>query len=140
MRHWVKNYGFATLVIAGAMAAAYLAATVAVPNPVPDFALKAREIYRLEVGMAFFVAFYLAAMALVLAFDGRGFAEFGTGGLKVEKVVASSVESQQEVLFRQLRLGRRTRKNFDEVHSDLGSIRGQLEIFDERLERLEERR
>lgn len=56
MRRWLKNYGFATLVMAGAVAAIYAAATVAVPDPVPDFALKAREIYQLEVGMAFFVA------------------------------------------------------------------------------------
>lgn len=65
------------------------------PGSVPDYALQSEEIYRLEIGAAFFVAFYLATMAVVLAFAGRGFAEFGTKGLKTETVV--SLDAQEEL-------------------------------------------
>lgn len=111
---WIKSYGFAILVVVAAATAAYLAATVAVPEPVPDFALKAREIYRLEVGMAFFVAFYLASMATVLALDGRGFAELGTKGLRAEKVVNRAAGEQQQSLREQRAFDRLTKKKLGE--------------------------
>lgn len=122
---WIRSYGFATLVVASAAIAVYLAATVAVPDPVPDFALKAREIYRLEVGMAFFVAFYLAAMAIALALDGRGFAELGTKGLKAGKIVDKAADRHQQGLRRQRNLDRRTKERLRE--------------HDVRLEKLEEK-
>lgn len=59
--------------------------------------LQAAPVYRLEVGAACFAAFYLATMALMLAFDGRGFAEFGTKGLRATKVVRAATE--QEVVM-----------------------------------------
>lgn len=114
MRHWFKNYGFATLVLAGAVAAIHAAATVAVPDPIPDFALKAREIYRLEIGMAFFVAFYLATMALVLALHGRGFAELGARGLKAGQVVDQAAGKHQRGFRHQVAINREHRKRLDE--------------------------
>jgi len=74
----LERYGFALLVFVGLACASYLAGSAEVPEPVPDFALQAEEIYRLEIGTAFFIAFYLVTMAFVLALDGKGFAEFGT--------------------------------------------------------------
>lgn len=52
--------------------------------------------YRLEVGAACFAAFYLAAMALVLALDGRGFAELGTKGLRAVEVTRAADEQQAQ--------------------------------------------
>jgi hypothetical protein len=70
------------LVLVDLVASAYLTATIPLPAAVPDYALQASPVYRLEVGAACFVVVYLAAMAFFLALDGRGFAEFGTRGLK----------------------------------------------------------
>jgi hypothetical protein len=123
MSRWLKNYGFAFLVLAGLTGSSYLGATVAVPDPAPDFALQADEIYRLEVGAAFFVAFYLATMAVVLALDGRGFAELGTRGLRAERVVHRSARKQQQSIHRQTAIDRLTRR--------------QLEEHEQRLEELE---
>lgn len=122
---WIKDYGFAALVVVGAATAGCLAATVAVPDPVPYFALNAREVYRLEVGMVFFVAFYLSAMAIALALDGRGFAELGTKGLKAGKIVDQAASRHQQGLRYQRTLDRRTKERLRE--------------HDVRLEKLEEK-
>lgn len=121
MQRWVKKYGFATLVAASAVTAGYLAATVVVPEPVPDFALRAREIYRLEVGAAFFIAFYLLAMAIALALDGRGFAELGTKGLRPEQIIDQTA-SQQLSLRRQWKLDRRTVKRLNDHEKRLENL------------------
>ena len=65
----------------------------------PDYALQAKEIYRLEIGTAFFVAFYLVTMAVMLALGGKGFAEFGAKGLKATAVVThqESVSHREEI-------------------------------------------
>ena len=72
----IRRYGFAGLVSGALACALYLAGSVAVPDPVPDFALQAEEIYRLEIGAAFFIAFYLAAMAFVLALSNNSLGYF----------------------------------------------------------------
>jgi hypothetical protein len=61
---------------------------------------------------------YLAAMALMPAFDGRGFAEFGTKGLRATEVMRAATE--QEVV--------------------MNSLVETLKEQEERLERLEEER
>ena len=61
---------------------------------VPNFALQASAVYRLEVGAACFAVFYLAAIAFMLALDGRGFAEFSTKGLRATKVVRAAAEQE----------------------------------------------
>ncbi len=118
MRRWLRDFGFPILVLAALASSGYLAASVPVPDSVPDFALQAAPVYRLEVGAACFAAFYLAAMALMLAFDGRGFAEFGTKGLRVTEVIRAATE--QEVV--------------------MNSVVETLKEQEERLERLEEER
>jgi hypothetical protein len=96
VRHRVRHHGFPVLVLAGLAAAAYLAASASVPHPVPSFALQATAVYRLEVGEACFVVLYLAAMALVLALDGRGIAEFGAKGLRAVEVTRTTDERQAQ--------------------------------------------
>lgn len=123
MRRLLKKYIFALLVVVALACASYLAGTVAVPEPVPDFALRAAEIYRLEIGAAFFVAFYLATMALLLALGGKGFAEFGTKGLKVEEIVGGTdSRSQRQIFARQLEINYRTDKMLKEVHQRLEKL------------------
>jgi hypothetical protein len=70
VHRWPHNYGFALLVLIALACASYLAGSAAVPEPVPDIALRSPEIYRLEIATAFSVAFYLATMAVVLALRG----------------------------------------------------------------------
>ncbi|HEU5064056.1 MAG TPA: hypothetical protein VFT79_13035 [Solirubrobacterales bacterium] len=102
MHRWLRHYGFAFLVFVALACASFLAGSVAVPHPVPDYALQAEEIYRLEIGAAFFAAFYLALIAILLALGGRGFVEFGTQGLKAQRVVVQqSPDPDQEKLDRQ---------------------------------------
>jgi hypothetical protein len=67
-----------------------LAITASLPAAVPDFALQATTVYRLEVGAACFIVIYLAAMALFLALDGGGFTEFGTRGLKAAQIIRAA--------------------------------------------------
>ncbi len=99
MRRWLENYGFVLLVFLALACAGYLAGSAEAPERIPDFALQAEEIYRLEIGGSFFIAFYLVAMAVVLAFTGKGFAEFGKQGLKAQRVVVQqSPVSHQEKL------------------------------------------
>jgi hypothetical protein len=105
---------------------------------VPDFALQAEEVYRLEIGTAFFIAFYLATMALLLALGGRGFAEIGTRGLKVRKVVDHAApRNQQQILARQLRIDRRTDLKMKELHVEVEELREELGSHRRRLELLE---
>jgi hypothetical protein len=102
MRGWLKDFGFPVLVLAALAASGYLAASVPVPHPVPDFALQAAPVYRLEVGAVSFAILYLAAMAFVLALGGRGFTEIGTQGLRATEVVGAASEEQVILLDQRL--------------------------------------
>jgi len=64
---WLSQWGFAVLVSVGVAVAVSAAWRVDIPMKVPDFALKAEMIYRVEVGAGTFLGFYLVTMALVLA-------------------------------------------------------------------------
>ncbi|MGN6257378.1 MAG: hypothetical protein ACTHN3_06475 [Solirubrobacterales bacterium] len=48
---WLVQWGFASLVGLAVFAAAYVAWKAAVPAQVPDFALKAEALYRIEIGV-----------------------------------------------------------------------------------------
>lgn len=136
-----EKYGFALLVVAALACASYLAGTVAVPEPVPDFALRAAEIYRLEIGAAFFVAFYLATMALFLAFSGKGFAEFTATGLKIEEVVERATERQDKTaLAWQLRIDHRTEEKLQQIQAFLDDLHQRQRLHEQRLEKLDEGR
>jgi hypothetical protein len=121
MHRLPRQYGFAFLVFVALACASLLAGSAAVPGPVPDYALQSEEIYRLEIGAAFFVAFYLATMAVMLALSGRGFAEFGTRGLRAETVVSHNVREE---------LDHRILEKLREASSDLEDVQ-------ERLKKLE---
>jgi hypothetical protein len=85
-RIWIERWGFAILVGLAVLAATYVGWKVGVPSPVPDFALNAATIYRVEVGAATFLGLYLVAMAFVLALNNRGFSEIGVNGLKAQDI------------------------------------------------------
>jgi hypothetical protein len=129
MRHCLKHYGFAFLVFVALGCASFLAGSVAVPESVPDYALQSEEIYRLEIGAAFFVAFYLAIMAILLALGGKGFAEFGTRGLKTETVVS-----------RQKQLDHHVVEAVKSMPVALAELEKRVEALGERLENLEAKR
>lgn len=139
MRRRLRNQGFPILVLAALVISGYLAAGVQVPAPVPDFALKAAPVYRLEVGAACFAAFYLAAMALVLALDGRGFAEVGTRGLRAVEVVHSTDE--QAVSFSEsVKLNREMAEKLEQTNAALESTVRTMRKQEKRLADLEEER
>lgn len=121
MHRWLKRYGFAFLVFVALACASVLAGSATMPDPVPDYALQSEEIYRLEIGASFFVAFYLALMAILLALSGRGFAEFGTRGLRAEAVVSQATQKE---------LDRQILEKLRQATSD-------LEDMQERLKKLE---
>jgi H+/gluconate symporter-like permease len=128
VHRWLKHYGFALLVFVALACASFLAGSAAIPEPVPDYALQAEEIYRLEIGAAFFVAFYLAVMAVVLAFSGKGFAEFGTRGLKAEAVIVrrEQKETSQQML-----------EELRKARSDMEDQNGRIKSYEQRLKKLE---
>jgi hypothetical protein len=136
MRPRIRDTGFPLLVIAALAVAGYLAASVRVPTPTPDFALQAAAVYRLEVGAACFAAFYLAAMALVLALDGRGFAEVGTKGLRAVEVVRTT-DDQQAGLSELIELNRSVRNDLKKAEAALRSTNKTLNEQEKRLDRLE---
>lgn len=123
MRRWLRTSGFPLLVLAALAVSTYLAASARVPAPVPDFALQAAAVYRLEVGAACFAVLYLAAMAFVLALAGRGFAEVGTKGLRATEVVQSPELEER----------------LERVESTLEAAAGSLNGQEQRLARLETR-
>jgi hypothetical protein len=99
---WMAQWGFAVLVASGVLAAVYLAWASDVPKPVPDFALKAPAIYRIEVGAGAFLGLYLVTMAFVLALNNRGFSEIGVNGLKAQdmanKAQQDAIQSHEDSL------------------------------------------
>jgi hypothetical protein len=121
MRRLLESYGFAFLIFMALACACLMAGTAAIPEPVPDFALRAPEIYRLEIGAAFFGAFYLATLAFLLALSGRGFAEVGTRGLKIDQVVNSST-----ALRHQAQIDLRTRKTLKALDAAVDGIQAEM--------------
>jgi hypothetical protein len=99
---WVSQWGFAVLVAAGVLVAGYVAWRVHVPSDVPDFALKAEAVYRVEVGAGTFLGLYLVMMAFVLALNNRGFSEIGVNGLKAQdmanKAQQDAIQGHEESL------------------------------------------
>ena len=97
---WIARWGFGAIVGAAIATAAFVGVTVAVPPDVPAVALQAAPVYRLEVGAAIFAGLYVIGMALVLALQNRGFAEFGTGGVRAQSLadLPRTLETQEGVL------------------------------------------
>jgi hypothetical protein len=95
LRGWIRRWGFAILVSLAALAAACVGWKAEAPSEVPDFALRAAAIYRVEVGAAAFLALYLVAMAFVLALNNRGFSEIGVHGLKAQDITE---KTQRDVI------------------------------------------
>ena len=136
MSHWLHRYALAFLVLLALACASYLAGSAAVPHPVPDFALQAPEIYRLEIGAAFFVAFYLATLAVVLALGGKGFAELGPRGLKAQQVVEQVTDGkQQQALSRHLRTITQMGRELEELHSQVDDLQESFRSAQQHLER-----
>src|ERR1700758_643205 len=86
---WVARWGFALAVASALAVSVTLAVTVPVPTELPSLALNAVVVYRLEVGGALFVGLYIAAMALALALQNRGFTEIGNGGIRAQDMAAT---------------------------------------------------
>jgi hypothetical protein len=136
VRHRIRDTGFPLLVILALAVSGYLAASVRVPDPTPDFALQAAAVYRLEIGAACFVVFYLAAMALVLALDGRGFAEFGTKGPRAVEVVRMT-DDQAEGFSEQVEHTRVLVSRLKETETAMQNTAKALSEQRKRLDRLE---
>ena len=79
-------------------------------------------------------------MAFFLALDGRGFAEFGTRGLKAEQIVRAADDEQEVTLTRQMELQQEIEQRLDGIDAVLGSITEDLEAQKQRLQFLERRR
>lgn len=125
------------MVLAALAVSGYLAASARVPASVPDFALRAAAVYQLEVGAACFAVFYLAAMAFTLALDGRGFAEFGTRGLRATRVTKGA-NREQAMLTKQIELNHEIKERLQQTDAAIRSAVETLNRQETRLARLEE--
>jgi hypothetical protein len=119
---WLARWGFGILVVAAACAAVWAGLSTPPPVEIPDFALRASAIYRLEVGAVVFAALYLASTALVLALNNRAFTELGTGGISArdigreeESATLRGLEANTELL-RQIVADKTSQKPYDERH------------------------
>jgi hypothetical protein len=139
VRDWLRNHGFPLLVIAALVGSSYVTASVKVPDPVPDYALQAAAVCRLEVGAACFVVAYLAAMTLALALAGRGFVEVAGKGLRSEQVVGTTDE-QRATSAEHLMLIRSMEKNLKSTRVTLNGVLEELDTQDRRLQVLEKER
>ena len=130
---WLAAWGFALLVGASIVAAILIAADVPVPSPVPNFALKAAAIYRIEIGAAAFLGLYLVSMAFVLALNNRGFSEIGMSGLKAQDIANReqqwAIDAQEKAL-----------ESVNTMVSELEDFtESSVESLDERLDELNEK-
>jgi hypothetical protein len=82
----------------------------------------------------------MVAMTLVLALHGKGFAEFGTKGLRAEEVVEQGPKNHQRALARQVGVIRRADRNLRAIHSIVNDLQEEQRSHDRRLEKLERRR
>jgi hypothetical protein len=94
---WLEAYGFALLVLLEILAAAAIALTASVSEN-PPLVGDSEPLYRLLVGAAALIAFYLAGLAFVLALRGFGFTQLGPRGVKASRVLN---EKQGRVLLGQ---------------------------------------
>ncbi len=136
---WLRQLGFPLAVLTGLAASAYLGLTVRVPDSVPGYALQAAPVYRLEVGAASFGVFYLAAIAFLLALEGRGFVEFGPRGLKADWVIQAADDEQDVTLAEQLMLLGDIRENVSTLKAAIQTAALDLKAQERRIDRLEER-
>jgi hypothetical protein len=125
------------LVLVDLVASAYLTATVPLPVTVPDYALQAAAVYRLEVGAVCFIVVYLAAMAFFLALDGRGFAELGTRGLKAAQIIRAADDDEQETLAEQIEVNQNLEGELEDVKADLQSAIDDINRQEDRLLEIE---
>lgn len=137
MRHWLRDFGFPLLVLVDLVGSAYVASSARIPESVPDFALQAASVYRLEVGSACFVIVYLAAIAFFLALDGRGFAELGTRGLKAEQVIRAADDKEQITLDGQIEATQDLEAALEDVEAALDRAVNEINEQEQRLEKLE---
>jgi hypothetical protein len=130
---WIERRGFAILVGLAALVATQVAWKVAVPPDVPDFALNAAAIYRIEVGAATFLGLYLVAIAFVLALNNRGFSEVGVHGLKAQDITGEvQGDAIQEHEQRLKIVWRCVKKLEDSTDASARELRKQLEKLEER--------
>jgi hypothetical protein len=93
MARWLRRRIFALVVSGIAASSIWVAMATSVPVDVPDFALRAATVYRVEVGVAFFAGLYLAATAVVLATHDRAFTEFGATGISARDLRSDEHDS-----------------------------------------------
>ena len=137
VRAWIRDFGFPFMVLLDLVGAAYLAASARIPTPIPDFALQAAPVYRLEVGAACFVVVYLAAIAFFLALDGRGFAELGTRGLKAAQIIRAADGDDQATMAEQIEVNRNLERELEDVKADLQSAVDDIDRQEDRLLEME---
>lgn len=131
-RGWIEHWGFALLVALAALAAAYTACNVDIPAKVPDFALNAEAIYRIEVGAATFLGLYLVAMAFVLALNNRGFSEIGVNGLKAQDIANKAQQDAIQEHEKRLEILWRVVKTLEgSTDESVKELREQLEALED---------
>jgi hypothetical protein len=122
------------LVVAAAGCGLAIGLRVPVPDPVPEFALRARPVYRAEVGAAWFVLVYLGIIAVALAADGRGFIKFGSGGVE-----AGQLLKKRRARKRSSRAISRLQDGLKTVGGSLAALKAGLTNLAARHDELEER-
>jgi len=81
------RHGFAVGVLLAAVGAIALGLFAPMPQELPSLAQGSATLWRIEQGGFAFVAFYVLVVAIALALKGRGFTEFGPGGVKTGDVM-----------------------------------------------------
>lgn len=115
---------FAVVVVsAAALACAAGVASSPPASGAPGYALDSELVYRLEIGMVFFVALYLTAVVVRLALQGLTPSRLGTTSIDLPQVASSLADARDEA---------RTASN------DTADMLGELDDHEERIRALEQ--
>lgn len=138
-RRWLARHGLAAGVLVAAAGAAVLALAVPGPDELPSLAQGSVALWRLEQFIFSFAAFYLPLMVFALALRGRGFVEFGPGGVKAGDVA----QQKQQIGLQELAAAMEVLRQSIEKNAALTQVaveqtRVELEELRQRLDELDD--
>jgi hypothetical protein len=130
--HPLKTRPFAFALIAAIVLSLVGGLRTPIPaDGAPAYALQASIVYRIEVALAVFVALYLAAVTLRLAWYGRTFTRVGASGAEIPDVrlIQAGVDHARQA--------ERLIQEIQAELADLQQLESRLSITEERLRHLD---
>lgn len=97
------------------------------PGDIPAYALDSAVVYKSEVGVVFFLAVYLVATAIALAFEGRTVGKITASGIELPSDLATPVMSQREIVDELEKVQRDIAQGDDVLSRHVDRLWGEIE-------------